>query len=82
MNMNESYSLEHNHPRLAYDFMAAFAIDESAAIAHLRAMLDSMEEWQYRQWVDHLGALLVEQQRSAEEWHSVFSALEAIDADD
>jgi hypothetical protein len=45
-------------------------------------MLDSMEEWQYRQWIDHLGALLVEEECTAEEWHAVFSALESLDADD
>lgn len=82
MNINEADVLAPNLLRLAYDFMAAFTIDQSAALAHLRVMLDSMEEWQYRQWIDHLGALLVEEESSVEEWHAVFSALESLDADD
>lgn len=79
MHMHEADLLAPNLLRLAYDFLAAFAIDQSAALTHLRVTLDSMEEWQFRQWIEHLGTILVEEERSVEEWHAVFSALESIE---
>ena len=79
MNMSETDVLAPNLLRLAYDFMAAFAADRISALTHLRVMLDSMEEWQYRQWVEHLGTILVEEERTVEEWHAMFSALESLD---
>jgi hypothetical protein len=68
-----------NTLRLAHDFMAAFTLDPSAAIAHLRITLDGMEEKEVSQWLDYLGQLLVEEESTPDVWYAMFKALESIE---
>ncbi len=79
MNMATSTILAVNTLRLAHDFLAAFTIDPASAIAHLRVNIDSLDEWEFRQWIDYLGALLVEEESTPDVWRAMFTALEAID---
>lgn len=78
MTMNATDILAPNPLRLAYDFMAEFTLDQTAAIGRLPVMLDGMDEWQVRRWFDHLAELLVEEETPAETWHALFSALETL----
>jgi len=67
-----------NTLRLAYDFLAAFTFDPTAAVKHMQVHLDYMEEWEILQWHDDLGELLEEEGCTTEEWHVIFRALESL----
>lgn len=65
-----------NPLRLAYDFVADFSIDRPSALKALRSHLKVMSADEVRQWFDHMGELMADEDITGVARFALLSALE------